>query len=337
MAQGSTFEQRLHAILDVGRNRRPTTTKTVLLVLAIELARNSAAGGLAWAGPEPPKDGQGAAAAQPSAQPAPGSVTAAPTVAPAAAPVAAEPLIATRTVPDVEGPVWTESLNQFARNKRAGPEFAPIGLHPYKNSWVNPRELSSLVPGLAPEELQRRMNSHDKFLPADAPIETIAAMTKRGDLYVPEPDVIQPIHGTLLAPLAVQSSPTGDKSVLLEAIAKTSCEELIKEIVDYAMQPRGEQRGGLQVKAGDAFGLINASGRLFVMGAFGPPDALQVQIILIGYSSIFSAVTERIIFPAADEEQGFAFFDFESGQTLKPPFAPAVCAVGLSHAPRSDF
>jgi hypothetical protein len=218
---------------------------------------------------------------------------------------AQEPVAATKrasggTPADFTLGVWNKTLLQYVRTNRPG-EFGLIELGQQDDPRVNPSKLG---------------------LPVDAPIEQIVAKTEHGDLYVPQPDVIEPIRGTVMAPLqlsgAVESWREGDRSLMRELFADAACEQITEEIMAYAKShPETKQH---RLRHFEYFGILCPDGRVFVLGAYGQPAKVWVQIMAIGQVKVANAASSTAE-PVDDNKPPVSELDAPTGAS-----APSIQA-----------
>ena len=164
--------------------------------------------------------------------------------------------------------VWNYPLIGLARSRGADGSYYVIDLNfgATGQKYVSPQKLK---------------------MPADATIAELAEKFGAGDIAVVEPDLVQPVRGTLVAPLRLKPVPD-DVPVFLAmkaAVDGMTRSEIIKQIRDQAAEetppPQDAAAGAptFRLVPGRFYGALRADGKLVLMGAHGKAGDVWVQFV----------------------------------------------------------
>ncbi|MFC7338477.1 M56 family metallopeptidase [Haloferula chungangensis] len=102
---------------------------------------------------------------------------------------------------------------------------------------------------------------------------------KVGQLFIPEPDVVMPINGVVMAPVDLGEKAI-DQRVIREGLKGKSLSEVADEVILWNRRNPGMVSH--RMVAGQHYATLEPSGRIVMMGVHGKPGKLWVQFVPIG-------------------------------------------------------
>ncbi|MBN2685089.1 MAG: SUMF1/EgtB/PvdO family nonheme iron enzyme, partial [Pontiellaceae bacterium] len=113
-----------------------------------------------------------------------------------------------------------------------------------------------------------------------ANLNELLEQSGKGHLYIPAPDTVVPINGTMLAPFAVGNPIKNSSFPVLKELRGQTLEQISDYIIQFSHNNTEAPR--FRLKEGDIYLALAPDGRVVTMSASGEPGAICVQFIPIG-------------------------------------------------------
>ena len=95
----------------------------------------------------------------------------------------------------------------------------------------------------------------------------------RGDLYIPDVNVVTPVRGTKFAPLHLakvdEELPPPNQASWREAVAGMTLQDIARQIIDYDLTHKDK---AVHIQHGARYGALRPDGQLVLVRAFGGTD-----------------------------------------------------------------